>query len=109
MLRTPLDRLRTIGFLEGISFLLLLGVAMPLKYMAGMPMAVSIVGALHGGLFVAYLAAVAHVTVVHRWPLDRAMLAVVAAVLPFGPFVFDRMLLKRESGGALGTPSAEHG
>lgn len=100
MLRTPLDRLRTLGFLEGISFLLLLGVAMPLKYMAGMPMAVSIVGAAHGALFVLYILAVGHVKRVHRWPMDRAMLAVIAAVLPFGPFVFDRTLRREEQGQA---------
>lgn len=96
MFRTPLARLRIVGLLEGSSFLLLLGVAMPLKYLADMPMAVRIVGALHGALFLLYLAAVAHVKFAHRWPMDRATLAIVAAVLPFGPFVLDRSL-RREA------------
>jgi integral membrane protein len=87
----------------------LLGVAMPLKYVLGMPMAVRVVGALHGALFVLYGLAVLHVMRVHRWPLDRGMLAMIAAVLPFGPWIFDRMLLRREAASGLGAPSAEHG
>ena len=49
-----LKTFRIIAYLEGISFLLLLGVAMPLKYHWGMPLAVRIMGSLHGFLFVAY-------------------------------------------------------
>ena len=45
---------RKVSFAEGWSFILLLGVAMPLKYIWGQPMAVSIVGAIHGGLFLLY-------------------------------------------------------
>ena len=97
MFSTPLARLRTIGFLEGLSFLVLLGIAMPLKYVAGKPEMVSIVGSLHGGLFVLYAAAVAHVMFVRRWPIERAMLAMVAAVVPFGPFFFDRSLKREEA------------
>ncbi|MFW5972756.1 MAG: DUF3817 domain-containing protein, partial [Bacteroidota bacterium] len=55
MLRTALSRLRLIGFIEGLSYLALLGIAMPLKYMAGMPMAVRYVGWIHGVLFVLYV------------------------------------------------------
>ena len=43
-----IERVRSVGKVEGLSYLLLLGIAMPLKYMAGMPMAVSIVGLIHG-------------------------------------------------------------
>jgi integral membrane protein len=99
MLNTPLGRLRAVGFAEAISFLLLLGVAMPLKYMADLPVAVRIAGSLHGVLFLLYLAAVAHVMRVHRWSFDRALGAVVAAVVPFGPFVLDARL-RREAGAA---------
>jgi integral membrane protein len=96
MLATPLGRLRAIGLLEGVSFLLLLGVAMPLKYMAGMPMAVSVVGMAHGVLFVLYVAAVAHVMFARRWPIDRALTAVMAAVVPFGPFLLDGRLRRED-------------
>ncbi|WP_309118747.1 DUF3817 domain-containing protein [Paenibacillus sp.] len=90
MLRTPLGRFRAVGLLEGVSFLLLLFVAMPLKYAADMPEAVAVVGALHGVLFALYLAAAAYMIFAAGWRLPRVLGAVVAAVLPFGPFVFDR-------------------
>ena len=106
MLATPLARLRTIGFLEGISFLVLIGIAMPLKYVAGRPEAVSVVGAAHGALFVLYVLAVAHVMVVRRWPIERALVAVIAAVVPFGPFLFDRSLKREERESALTTAPA---
>ena len=94
---TPLARLRLVGLLEGLSFLLLLGVAMPLKYVWGMPEAVRVVGSLHGLLFVLYGLAVVHVWVVRRWPIDRALVAMIAAVVPFGPFVFERSLRREEA------------
>ena len=99
MLNTPIGRLRAVGLAEAVSFLLLLGVAMPLKYMADLPMAVRLAGALHGALFVLYLLAVAHVMRAHRWSFDRALGAVVAAVVPFGPFFLDARL-RREAGTA---------
>ena len=94
---TPLARLRLVGLLEGLSFLLLLGVAMPLKYVWGRPEAVSVVGRVHGGLFVLYALALVHVKFARRWPIDRAMTALMAAVLPFGPFVLDRSLRREEA------------
>ncbi|TKD69162.1 DUF3817 domain-containing protein [Pseudalkalibacillus hwajinpoensis] len=94
MFKQPLKLFRGIGYAEGISFLLLLGIAMPLKYFMGMPMAVSIVGALHGGLFVLYLAVILYVTIVKRWSFLKATLAVISSVIPFGPFIFDARLVK---------------
>jgi integral membrane protein len=87
-----LNRLRVVGLLEGASFLLLLGVAMPLKYLAGMPEMVRIVGWTHGLLFVSFLAVVAQVARRMAWPYDRVAGAVAAALLPFGTFVLDRRL-----------------
>ena len=55
MLQTPIGRLRLMGFIEGMSLLILLFIAMPLKYWADYPMAVTIVGSVHGGLFILYL------------------------------------------------------
>ena len=56
-----LYRLRLVGGLEGISYLLLLGVAMPLKYLAGMPAMVQVAGWIHGLLFTLFVAAVLEV------------------------------------------------
>jgi integral membrane protein len=92
VLNNPLDRLRIVGMMEGASFLVLLGIAMPLKYLADLPQAVRVVGMLHGLLFVLYVAAVIGVSVSMRWPPRRVLAALAAAVLPFGPFVFDAHL-----------------
>jgi integral membrane protein len=78
--------------MEGASFLVLLGIAMPLKYLAGYPQAVSVVGMMHGILFLLFVAAVMQVSVSMRWPLRRVLAALASSVLPFGPFVFDAHL-----------------
>ncbi len=89
-----LSRLRLLSVVEGTSTLLLFGIAMPLKYLAGMPMAVKIVGSVHGLLFVcltiAFLFATQCVPITKRF----ATAGIVASVLPFGPFVFDRWLVE---------------
>lgn len=89
---TFLSRLRRLGTVEGISTLVLFGVAMPLKYLAGMPMAVTVVGSIHGALFLALCLMFAIGWA--RIPLPSALAAagIVAAVVPFGPFVIDRQL-----------------
>ena len=84
--------LRVIGVMEGISTLTLFGVAMPLKYAAGLPLAVTVVGSLHGGLFMIYLATIVVVLAVYRWPLWRGCALVVGSLVPFGPFLLDRYI-----------------
>ncbi|WP_437841349.1 DUF3817 domain-containing protein [Sorangium sp. So ce321] len=89
---TALRQLRLVAILEGLSYLLLLFIAMPLKYLAGLPLAVRVVGSAHGLLFVLFLAALLRAAVARRWSLGRASLAFVSSVVPFGTFVFDRSL-----------------
>ena len=72
--------------------MVLLGIAMPLKYLAGLPLAVKVVGWAHGLLFVVLLMVLGVVTYLARWPLRKAGVVVLAALLPFGPFVIDRRL-----------------
>jgi integral membrane protein len=98
--RTPglasfLRQLRVVAFLEGLSFVLLLFVAMPLKYYAGLPLAVRIVGSVHGLLFVAFCWALLRAAIACEWSLRRSSLAFISSLVPFGTFVFDRSL-KRE-------------
>jgi integral membrane protein len=95
-LDTPQGKFRLIAWLEGLSFLVLLGVAMPLKYLFGLPLAVRVVGTLHGVLFVAYGIAVAGALGSGRWRFGRAFWAMVASVLPFGTFVFEAQLRREE-------------
>lgn len=83
--------------LEGISYLLLLGVAMPLKYVAGMPMATKVTGWAHGALFVILIALLLHVWVERSWPLRRVAMVFAAALLPFGPFLIDRRLREAQN------------
>lgn len=97
-LKTSLGRLRVIGWWEGVSFLLLLGVAMPLKYFAGMPMAVRVVGMAHGILFMLYLIAAIQAALDRRWTWRRTALVLLASVLPGGPFVVDAKILREEEG-----------
>ena len=93
-LKTPLGRLRVIGGWEGVSFLVLLGVAMPLKYFAGLPLAVRIVGMAHGVLFLLYVAAAIQAALEYDWPWKRTALVLLASVLPAGPFVVEAKLLR---------------
>ena len=83
------------GIAEGISLLVLFGIAMPLKYIAGKAEAVKYVGWMHGLLFVAFMATVLFVYFQKNWPFKRVVLAFIAAFLPFGTFVFDRWLRKQ--------------
>lgn len=82
---------------EGMSFLVLLLVAMPLKYFLHMPLAVRIVGSLHGLLFVLFCLALLHTHRTCRWPLSRAAMVFAAGFLPFGPFLVDPRLAREEA------------
>ncbi len=88
--------LRITGITEGISFLVLLLIAMPLKYYAGFPMAVKIVGWLHGVLFIAYIAAVFAAIKAMKWNFWDFCLAIGASLLPFGTFLLDKSWRARE-------------
>jgi integral membrane protein len=99
-LNTPLGRLRVIGFWEGLSFLVLLGIAMPLKYLAGWPDAVRVVGMAHGILFMLYVAAAIQAALEYDWPWRRTALILLASVLPAGPFVVDAKVLRQQADAA---------
>jgi integral membrane protein len=94
--KTSLGRLRVIGWWEGVSFLVLLGIAMPLKYLADWPHAVRVVGMAHGVLFVMYILAAIQAALDRNWTWRRTALVMVASVLPAGPFVVDAKILREE-------------
>ena len=85
---------KLIAILEGISFLVLLGIAMTLKYVWGHAEATEAVGMAHGILFIAYVIMVVLIRKQLNWNLKTTFIALAASVLPFGPFVVDRKLLK---------------
>lgn len=83
-----------VGIIEGTSTLILFLVAMPLKYAADMPMAVSIAGSIHGVLFIALVGLfVLGRSVV---PLSNGLMwaGILGAIVPFGPFIVDVKLFK---------------
>ena len=92
-----LSWLRKTGIAEGISFLLLLGIAMPLKYLFNQPMAVTIVGWVHGILFVAFLFLAWEVKTDRNKSWKWFALAFLAAILPTGTFFFDKKLKEEET------------
>ena len=89
-----IQTLRLLGNIEGVSYLLLLGIAMPMKYIYGMPVAVKFVGMAHGILFIAYCLLLALQMRANRWNLLFGIYLFVATLIPFGTFVTDRKLAK---------------
>jgi integral membrane protein len=96
-MNTPLSRLRLIGFIEGVSYLVLLGIAMPLKYFADYPLAVKYTGWVHGVLFVAFGVALLNVWISRKWPFLKVVKAFIASLLPFGTFILDKSLKAEEA------------
>ena len=94
--KTSLGRLRVIGWWEGVSFLVLLGIAMPLKYFADWPQAVRVVGMAHGILFLLYIWAAIQAALDHNWTWKRTALVLVASLLPAGPFVVEAKIIRPE-------------
>ncbi|WP_026559093.1 DUF3817 domain-containing protein [Bacillus sp. J37] len=92
MFNTSVGILRFTGNLEGISYLVLLLIAMPLKYFLDFPSAVTLTGAMHGFLFVAYVIMVAFVFLRRRYSFLWAIWAVFLAFIPFGTFYLDKQL-----------------
>ena len=84
-----------VGYLEGFSFLILMGFAMPMKYIGGDPSWVSLMGSLHGFLFLAYIGLLG-LGIGKHWNLTAFIHGCIAAVVPAGPFLFEGMLVSGE-------------
>jgi integral membrane protein len=97
ILSNVLGRFRFIAVLEGISFIVLLFIAMPLKYLAGLPLAVKYVGWSHGVLFVFYMLLLLQVWFTYKWKFGKVIWAVFASLLPFGTFVLDWQLRNEQT------------
>jgi len=92
-----LRRMRAASVLEGTTLLLLLGVAVPLKHLAGLPIATSIMGSVHGIAFVLYVWMLIQTVSGGGWTRVEALRMVVAAFIPFGAFVNERSLARRQT------------
>jgi len=89
---TTLSIFKKVAIAEGISYLALLFVAMPLKYYAGMPLAVKYTGWVHGLLFVLYVALVIMCWMEYKWKFSKTVMIFFASLLPFAPFLVEKNL-----------------
>jgi integral membrane protein len=88
-MKNPVSFLRTVGLIEAVSYLVLLFIAMPLKYGLGMDLAVKVFGSLHGALFVVFGLALLRVLIQCAWPITRAAWVFAASLIPFGTLLID--------------------
>lgn len=89
-----LKSFRLISIFEGVSFLVLLGIAMPLKYIANIPEGVQVVGMAHGILFILYIFGAFFMKQKLNWSFQTLLIVILCSVLPFGPFYAERKYLK---------------
>jgi len=92
LLETNLKKFRLIALLEGISFITLLFIAMPIKYILGEPIVVKFVGMAHGGLFLLFLFLLFITAKELKWNFGFISMAFIASILPFGTFYLEKKL-----------------
>jgi integral membrane protein len=85
---------KIVALLEGISLLLLLFFAMPMKYIFELPIYVKIIGMAHGLLFIAYIALAIMNKIEEQWEIKKFLIICVASVVPFGTFYIEKKYLQ---------------
>ena len=93
-LLTKLNRFLKTGLAEGLSFIVLIAIAMPLKYMAGMALPVRIVGMVHGLLFILYTLFLLQAAIAYKWSIFKTALAFLLSFVPLGTFFLEALLRK---------------
>jgi integral membrane protein len=91
---TALGKLRIVGFIEGVSYLILLFIAMPLKYIWGDPSAVRTYGSVHGLFFILFMVFLFQSKAEYGWSTKKAGLLVLLSMIPFGNFYADWKYLR---------------
>lgn len=97
---TLLRNLRLVAILEGISYIVLLGIAMPVKYIGNDDRLVKHTGMVHGWLFVLYVLLVAVAWSRYRWSWQKAGLALFLSLVPFGTFYAERKMFQEPGPGS---------
>ena len=92
-----LNFFRIIAFLEGISYILLLFIAVPIKYFGNEPQYVKLLGMPHGILFIAYIILAVILGSKFKWKTKTLFIILIASIIPFGTFYIDKVYLKQVS------------
>ena len=99
LLKSSVGRLRVLGFIEGLSLILLIAVGMPLKYGMDSPGLVKTLGPIHGILFVLFVVYTIMVSVEARWKFGQTTWKVLlSSFIPFGNFYVDKYILSKLGG-----------
>jgi len=95
LFKSTISRLRLAGFLEGLSLIVLMGFAMPMKYIFGDPSYVRMVGSIHGGLFMLFVVQLYLTAKAKNWSYkDLPLKLMISCFIPFGTFYLDHKILK---------------
>ena len=94
MLKSRIGRLRLLSLIEGMSLLILLFIAMPLKYWLHMPVFVKIVGSIHGGLFLLFVFMIIAAAIEFRWKFTTTLVLLISSIVPFGCFYADKKIFR---------------
>ena len=95
LLKTKIGRLRIIGFLEGLSLLILVFIAVPVKYLLDNPSLIQLLGPVHGAIFLLFLLNTLSVGVEQHWRFKTITWKIIAACfIPFGTFYIDYKIFK---------------
>jgi integral membrane protein len=95
LLSKPLSRLRFIGLLEGCTLLILVAIAVPLRHLAGLPIATKVMGPIHGFVFILYLVALIDCISGGAWTSREIARGAVACLIPFGTFLNDGLIKRK--------------
>lgn len=96
LFKTNIGRLRIIGFLEGVSLLVLVFIAVPMKYYFENPSLTKTLGPVHGALFILFIINTLSVSIEQDWKFQTTTWKVIlACFIPFGTFFIDKTILRK--------------
>jgi integral membrane protein len=94
LLKTSIGRFRILAFTEGLSFIFILFITMPLKYMLNIPEPNMVIGMAHGILFLLYILAVIDLKIRKEWTIGLTFKSLLASIVPFGTFYMENKFFR---------------
>ncbi|WP_428024917.1 DUF3817 domain-containing protein [Arcobacter sp.] len=94
MFKTALNRFRIISYIEGLSYLTLLFIAMPIKYIGENPYPVKVIGMTHGVLFILFMIFLFETMRKYNWENRFSLKLFVYSIVPFGSFIIEKRVKK---------------